>query len=106
MKYLGEIKIEKKLGAKIMDNFTNFNNTELLEIIESSSIKYINTIKEFIIRLRDKKVTEEEYEKFVEIGEKMGIELIDFSDSNKYKAKETITNAISHIVDKAYDDNR
>lgn len=89
-----------------MDNFDNLDNKELLEVLESSCIKYINIVKEFLIRLKDKKVTEEEYEKFIGIGEKMGVELIDFCDADKYRTKETIVHAVSHIVDKAYDKNR
>lgn len=88
------------------DNFDNLTNIELLDRLEYRCIQYINAVKEFIIRLRDKKITEEEYEKFIEIGEKMGVELIDFSNTDKYKTKEVIGHVLSYVVDKAYDKNR
>ena len=88
-------------------NEHNITNTELIERVESVGIDYIILIKEALIRIGSRQFSDEEYQRFVSIGEKTGVALLDFAPNiTKYDAKKSITEAISQVVDKAYDENR
>lgn len=82
-------------------------NTELIERTESVGIDYIILIKESLVRISSGQFSDEEYQRFTNIGEKTGVALLDLApNATKYDAKKYMTEAVSQVVDKAYDKNR
>lgn len=82
-------------------------NTELIEMIESTGIDYIIQIKEALLRIGDGRFSNDEYQRFIGIGENTGIALLDLApNATKYDAKKSITDAMSQVLDKAYDPTR
>lgn len=96
-----------------LNNLNDLSNTDLLEKLESAAIDYITIVKEAILRIGSRQFSEEELQKFIGIGERMGVQLIDFVSTGKANTKDDIKNTkevmksvISEVIDKAYDKNR
>lgn len=91
-----------------MDNVNkpDLTNEELLDLAENGSSQYLNAAKEFMIRSKENKISEEERERFLEIGQNAVAQLLDFVNVDKYTVKDAVTNAVSRMVDKSFDKNR
>ena len=83
------------------------NNTQLIERVESIGIDYVILVREALLRIGNRQFSDEEYQRFTGIGEKTGVALLDLApNATKYDVKKSITDAVSQVVDKAYDKNR
>ena len=85
----------------------NLDNTQLIERVESIGIDYVILVREALLRIGNRQFSDEEYQRFTGIGEKTRVALLDLAPNvAKYDEKKSITDAVSQVVDKAYDKNR
>ncbi len=84
------------------------SNQELMEKFESNCAEQLNLMREFYSRLNRGEISASEFERFREISENVGVALIDLLPQSvkKQTVEGTITDAVSNVVKKAYDENR
>lgn len=84
------------------------SNSELLEKFESLSAEHLCIMKVFYSRLSRGEISISEFERFKEISENTGVALIDLlpQSANKQTVEGTIKDAVSNVVEKAYNTNR